>query len=330
MLASRQNDFFVRRESRVAIRYTTPPRGGPPTAKVEAVGREALDFNDAKEIRVIRPMDHGRVVEATPLDLMLKAMLSQTPGRWGRLRPLRGFGGLVGPPEQDAEQRLRLVEFSQTLARGSVDTIDIPMAGARRLGFSMEDPHGRMIIDFGGGKTCMGVIAMGGLVAWHTAHFGGQDLDRAIAVYLERKHQLIISPEQAMEIKHQIGAVYPKAKPAKLQVDGIQQNATRAKKIVVEDQEIREVILNAMEPLNLAIQAGFRGVTPELCGDIARAGVTLVGGSALLEGLASHLSERLGIGFYVGEDPMNTVVMGAHEMLLENRGPSSGKKPQTG
>ncbi len=61
----------------------------------------------------------------------------------------------------------------------------------------------------------------------------------------------------------------------------------------------------------MAIQQGCEDVPPELAGDVARDGVHLVGGGALLAGLPEFLAERTGLTFRPAPDPINAVIRGA-------------------
>jgi len=58
---------------------------------------------------------------------------------------------------------------------------------------------------------------------------------------------------------------------------------------------------------------------PELYADIARNGIYLAGGGALLKGLDRRLSEKTNIPFHIAEDPLRAVARGTG-IALKNIG----------
>ena len=63
----------------------------------------------------------------------------------------------------------------------------------------------------------------------------------------------------------------------------------------------------------------LESMPPELYADIARNGIYLAGGGALLKGLDRRLSEKTNIPFHIAEDPLRAVARGTG-IALKNIG----------
>ena len=84
--------------------------------------------------------------------------------------------------------------------------------------------------------------------------------------------------------------------------------------------EVRDVLVDACEPLVHAIEQAFHTVPPELAGEIGDGGILLTGGGALLSGLPRYLGERTGLPFLLAPDPANVAIRGAQELLRRSAG----------
>ena len=89
----------------------------------------------------------------------------------------------------------------------------------------------------------------------------------------------------------------------------------------VDDNEIRDVLVDACEPLVMIIQQVFEQLSPEMAADIAQEGVAVVGGGALLAGLPEFLMDRTGLKFKPARDPLNAAIRGGVLSLRRKKGP---------
>ncbi|MDH4121890.1 MAG: rod shape-determining protein [Deltaproteobacteria bacterium] len=327
VLASRQNGFLLRCPTRVALNEERSGKGGKGEVRLSmaAYGSGALRWDDSwpETVRMVSPMDHGQVAERAAMDMLLRAMYRQVRGGQPPLWQGRGLGGLLVDPGQNMEQQYLLFELTQPLAGGTVKPLSIPLAAARGAGWEIQAPRGRMVIDLGGGRTTLGVISMGQLVHHHSRPVGGEDLDRALAAYIESAYHIPVELSFAERVKKEIGSLYPQEKPLQTVLQGSPGPGGQGKKFLLDDNEVRDALLDAFEPVVGAIQQGFSGLDPEICRDISTDGVMLVGGGALLAGTAQYLSERFGLPFYLSADPLNILVKGAMALLNESSGKES-------
>ncbi len=304
VVASNRKPFLLRVPSRIGIANGGP--GGAPGAASPAGG--------GTHPKLVFPVERGRVTDPFAMEELLKGLLKQASGRWGFLA-LRTTGALLVPPRLEEAETSSLRALLVDVGFGRPLMIEAPFAAVRGCGLSLSRPEGQMVMDFGGGKVYFAVFSLGGLAAWWQDDFGSRDLDVAIAAYISRRYGKTVSLATAEEIKLAVGSVFPTEKPQAVRVAAVETRSGDPAKLSLEDNEIRDVLVDRCEKLILAFQRGFEAVAPELAGDIARNGVTLVGGGAALRGLPAFLRERTGLEFRLAADPFNAAVLGAQHMI---------------
>ncbi len=323
VVASNREPFLVRVPSRVS---QTPeihntPRKGPAGTGASSAAAKPSKSKPQNDVPVLEPVRHGRVADDFAAEQLLKQLLRKSRGRWNFFS-LRSVGGILVPPFLEKEETARMRALLVDVGFSRIYLIQAPFAAAKGCGLSLAPAQGQMLMDFGGGKVSFALFSLGDLAAWWEEGFGGQELDRAIAAYVARRYKHGISLEAAEEIKIGIGSVFPKPRPETFEVIAVDQRSEVGKKLVLEDNEIRDVLVDACERLIIAFQRGFEAVPPELAGDVARNGITLVGGGGLLGGLPEFLKERTGLDFRLAADPVTGAVRaGGH--LLRNGGKGS-------
>ena len=303
-------------------------RGRPARRLGTWTGAAALaEYPSAQTIRLVK---HGRVARPELLDLLIESMLRRARSGLGWTRFFPAATGVLVPPGLSEEERMRLADVALRQGLAGVRLVDLTAAAAEGGGVAKDDPRGRMVVDFGGGKTCITVLSMGGIVSWHWSKAGSLALDEALAAYVARRYQVRISPIEAERVKIEIGSVYPLDQPRAREVVGVQNRSGNPHKVSLDDSEVRDVLTDGCEPLVQALHQGFKAVPPELASDILREGVVLAGGGALLRGLPDFLEERTGLRFRVAHDPINAVLRGGMALLVADgrageEGPAAGQ-----
>ena len=273
-----------------------------------------------------------------------KAMLGKTPGNIEAIRPLRD--GVIADFEV-TERMLRYfitkVHEGKTWVKPQV-VISVPYgitaverravihsaerAGARRVylinetmaaGIGCElpvtDPRGSLIVDIGGGPTEIAVLALAGEVAATSLRIAGDEMDEAIVNHLRRQHNLAIGEQTAEKIKLTIGSAFPMQQELSMEVKGRDTISGLPRKTNVTSIEIRDALSEPIRQICEATRAVLEEAPPELSADIVDTGVTMVGGGALLLGIADAMGEYLGIPARIGPDPLTAVARGTGVFL---------------
>lgn len=312
VVASLRHNRLIRVPSRIALSGGSAgrPAGAAASRNVKKEQQGAT---------LVFPVEGGRVIDVYAMEQLLKELLQQSGGKLSFLALRNVALPLVRPGLAEQEQaRLRAMLVDVGFSR--INTIEAPFAAARGCGFKSEEPGGRMVIDLGGGKMDCALFSMGGLVAWHQEPLGGKRLDQAIFNHITGSYNVVMPIGTAEKIKLAIGALHPKDKPESFLLRAPEKRTDIPKKINLDDNEIRDVLVDACEPMIRAIQQFFEEVPPELAGDIVTSGVTLIGGGALMPGLPQYLRERTGLKFQLAEDPYNAMVNGAKELMRDSGG----------
>jgi rod shape-determining protein MreB len=174
-----------------------------------------------------------------------------------------------------------------------------------------------MIVDIGGGTTDVAIISLGGIVASASVRVAGDKLDKAIADYIKRKHNLIIGDRTAEEIKIQIGSAIPNAERGNMKIKGRDLIEGLPKTIEVTNKEVVEAISGELKEIVRAIKSVLQVTPPELASDVIDRGMFLSGGGALLTNIDDLISKATGVPCYIASEPLLCVAKGAG-MVLEN------------
>jgi rod shape-determining protein MreB len=318
VLATRLGSSILREPSLIALAARKPPPGkkAPPPApqyRLQAVGRDVAPplGGEGNGVRLVHPIDHGHLVDVEALELVLRKVVAQVP-----FHPLRrALFGLrmtwLTPLHLEERERLRFEDILKDFGFNRIRQLDAPVAAARGAGLDTGQSRGQMLVDIGGGQTTAVLFTLGAIAAWHWSPTGGRDLDQAISAHVQRRYRLQLHPAAAESVKLALGSVYPRARPETLEFAGFDPATGVEKKVTLDDNELRDVLIDGCEPLVLAIHQSFDGIPPELAADILQGEITLVGGGALLAGLPQFLAERTGLRFRVAEDPIDAAIRGA-------------------
>jgi rod shape-determining protein MreB len=193
--------------------------------------------------------------------------------------------------------------------------IQEPLAAAIGVGLPIATPSGNMVVDFGGGVTQAGVIAMSGIVTADAVRLGGMKLDEAIASYVRKKYGLVIGGRTAEEAKIRIGAAIPLEEERTMEVQGQDQVTGLPRTIILNGGEVVEAIQETLQLQIAAVRNVLERTPPELASDIIDRGMLICGGGALLRGIDKWLTRETGVPAYLADEPVACFAKGAVRAL---------------
>ena len=287
------------------------------TRKVLAVGAEAKRMlgRTPGDIVAIRPMKDGVIADFDATEQMLRYFIQKVHNRKTFLRPRI----IVGVPSgiTQVEQRAVRDSAEQAGAR-EVYLIEEPMAAAIGAGLPITEPSGNMVVDIGGGTTDVAVISLAGIVYSKTVKTGGDKMDESIINYIKRKYNLLIGERTAEHIKMTIGSAYKLDEDVKtMEVRGRDLVSGIPKTLIIDDEEVREALMEQVLTIVNTIKVTLENTPPELAADIVEKGIVLAGGGALLKGIDVLIREETALPIVIAEDPLSAVVMGTGKALDE-------------
>ncbi len=276
---------------------------------VHAVGAEAQRMigRTPATISATRPLRHGVIADFEVTEAMLRYFIRKVLDR-NRAHPRL----IVCAPSGITQVERRAVEEA-SLAAGArrVQLIEEPVAAAIGAGLEIEEPIGRMVVDVGGGTSEMAIISLGGIVLSRSLRVGGYEMDEAIARYLRVEHSLAIGSQTAEAIKIAIGAAVPVVPEETSEVRGRHLLTGLPTEVGLHSAEVRAAIQGPLREIVGAVKDTLEQTSPELTGDIAREGILLAGGGALLRGFRELLAAETGLPVSLAQSPLTCVVEGS-------------------
>jgi rod shape-determining protein MreB len=284
--------------------------------KILAVGKKAKEMvgKTPKDIIAIRPMKNGVIADFHVTEEMIRYFIQRAHNRRGLIRPRIV---ICVPYGLTQVERKAVKESALSAGAREVYLIEEPMAAAIGAGLPVKEPQGSMVIDIGGGTTEIGVISLGGLVVSKSIRVAGDQFDKAIVDYINKKYNLLIGERLAEEIKIKIGTAIRLEEELELLIQGKNKISGLLESIRVTSEDVREAIKEPVKEIGEALKHVLEETPADLAGDIVENGIVLTGGGALLRGLDKYLSDLVFLPVYVAEDPLLAVAKGTGKALEE-------------
>ena len=292
------------------------------TKDVLAVGLDAKRMlgKTPGNILAIRPLREGVISDFYTAEKMLSYFIHRVHETPSFIPKIPRPRVIVGIPSGVTEVERRAVSEAVTSAGArKVYLVEQPLAAAIGSGVLVEEPKGALIVDSGGGTTEIAVISLSGIVTSRSLRVAGDRLDNAIVEYAKEKYNLLLGERTAEEIKISIGSAYPLENEAELPQTSVMRGRDLAtglpRSIEVSRAEVREAVSRDLAVITEAIKDTVEATPPELVADIIKDGITLAGGTSLIQGLALLVEKETGIKTRVAHDPLTAVVRGTGVLL---------------
>lgn len=286
------------------------------THEVIASGRSAkcMVGKTPGNILALRPLKDGVITDLEVTSLMMHDFFERLDMTTLFNRP----SALVCIPYGVTEVERRAVEDALFEAGAkNVGLIEEPIAAAVGAGINVSKARGSMLIDLGGGVSEAAVISYGGMVTSHSIRTAGDELDQAIIEHLKEHRNVLIGEPSAEMLKKRIGTATDDIERGTAEVCGRNLRTGLASTIEVTTDEIRQALKAPIEEILTMVKQTLEGTDPELSADIFDLGIVLVGGGALLPGMADAIRARTGIRVIIPQKPRPTdcVCMGLGKMV---------------
>jgi rod shape-determining protein MreB and related proteins len=288
------------------------------TEAVVAIGQDARRMigRTPASIRAIRPLRHGVIADFEVTEQMLRHFIRRGREGW------RGSPRVVlcVPSGVTEVERRAVVEAAVGAGARRAYLIEEPMAGAIGAGLPVGEAAGSMVVDIGGGTSEVAVISLGGMVVSRSLRVGGYELDEAIVRHL-RDQGLVVGQERAEEVKIEIGAALVGERVAgggpETEVAGRDLTTGLLRRRTITAAEVGQAIERPVAQIVDAVMTTLEQTPPELAADLGERGLVLVGGGALLGGIAERLRRETRLPVHVADSPLTCVAIGAGRSLEE-------------
>lgn len=285
------------------------------TGRVLAVGTEARRMlgRAPGHILVVRPLRAGVIADFHLAATMLQVLIARAAPRRLGLRPRLVISV---PAAVTAVERRAVVEAAYQAGARKVYLVEQPVAAALGAGLDIQEPGGHLVVDVGGGTTCIAVLSLGGKVLTSSVPVGGDAFDEAIVRHVKRNYNVLISESAAEEVKIALGRGEPAGEDARtLAVRGRDLVSGLPRTVGLTTDEVERALEEPVSVVVGAVRDVLQRVPPELAADLVMRGLLLTGGGSLLRGLDRRLEAGTGLKVVRPESPFETVAMGTGVVL---------------
>ena len=288
------------------------------TGKIIAVGKEAKDFlgRTPDRIKAIRPLKDGVIADFEVTKEMIAFFIKKVIRGLSLVKPRVVICVPTGITQ--VEKRAVIESGLQAGAR-DVKLVEEPMAAAIGAGLPIEEPIGNMVVDIGGGTTEVAVISLSAIAYAESVRVAGDEMNEAVQRYFQDKFQLLIGENMSEKVKMTLGSAFPLEQTLTGEVSGKNMVDGTPRSIQVTDEQVRNAIHDPVQTIVRAVRTALERTPPELVGDIARNGLLLAGGGALLKGLDKLIARETNLHVIVDEDPLTTVVRGTGRTMEDQK-----------
>ncbi|MEU8567330.1 rod shape-determining protein [Streptomyces pathocidini] len=284
------------------------------TGALLAVGElaERMTGRTPEHIRVVRPVSGGTVVDIDMAQRMLRQLIGNKLRKAWRRRPTLRIAACTPHDSEPLTQRAA-VETLSALGARRVELADTLICAAVGCGLPVEHPEATMMVVCGAATTQVAVLSLGSIVAAETIQVGGNSIDHAVVEHLRTEHELML-PNPAVRPLHLVLHAADDS-TERAEVHGRDVTTGLARSVVVETAGVRRAISTPLTGVLDGIRGVLRRCPPDLVADLSDRGIMLAGGSALLPGLDTMLSQATGMPARTAERPDTAAVRGLGAMM---------------
>lgn len=278
-----------------------------------AVGNQAKEMigRTPDGIKAVRPIRDGVIADYRMTEALIGYLINKVSSR---IRIFRPDCIISVPASITSTEKRAVIEVALNVGAKNAYVVKEPILAALGAGIPIDIPSGSMVIDIGGGTTEVGVISLGGIVAFASARVAGDKLTEAIVTHIKKKYSLAIGEQTAEDIKKQIGSALP-IETDTMEIRGRDVLTGLPKNVIITSEEVTIAMQAELREIIQTVKNVLQETPPELASDIIEKGIVITGGGALLKNIAELIAKSTGVPCTIAEDPLYCVAKGTGIML---------------
>lgn len=296
-----------------------------PTVVVTGNGKDPIKFVGTEAAKLIGktpigmdvryPVEEGLVKDADLAARMLNVLFKRIVTRHShpKVKVLATF-----PCGCDVRQ---LELFQQAFYGAGVNEVlllESPACTALGLDVAPSGGEPVLIVDIGGGKTDISVVTANGVITGCTLGLGGNQIDRAVADYLEGEFSFRVGIRNAERIKMQVGSLYVNENTSTV-VNGSNAADGAPGSMEVTSKMIYDIMEHYYTKIIDVVQNVLNSLPADITADIKRRGVYVCGMGCMVAGLPKVMSKKLGLPILLAKEPGYCTVTGAGSLLSDRK-----------
>jgi rod shape-determining protein MreB len=278
-----------------------------------AVGNQAKEMigRTPDGIKAVRPIRDGVIADYRMTEALIGYLIQKVSSR---IRIFRPDCIISVPASITSTEKRAVIEVAINVGAKNAYVVKEPILAALGAGIPIDIPSGSMVIDIGGGTTEVGVISLGGIVAFASARVAGDKLTEAIVTHIKKKYSLAVGEQTAEDIKKQIGSALP-IETDTMEIRGRDVLTGLPKNVIITSEEVTIAMQAELREIVQTVKNVLQETPPELASDIIEKGIIITGGGALLKNIAELIAKSTGVPCSISEDPLYCVAKGTGIML---------------
>ena len=284
---------------------------GDGARNIVAVGDSADELigRSAGDIRIVRPLRDGVIVDYEMAQVMIHYFVSKAIGLRHFIRPRVV---VTMPSKVSKVERRAMLNAMERIGARATFTVEQAFAAALGTGLPVYEPQGNFVVDIGAGTTEVAIVSMGGIVLSHSIRVAGNKIDEAISGFLKKQHQILVTDRVAEQLKMDLADVCGSQSADHVAVVRGRDIATGMPLTVdVNMMQVNAAIQDTLAEILGAIKWVLGRIPPELAADVIQNGIYLTGGSAALPNLDSMIATEFGVSVSVARDAGECTTLGA-------------------
>lgn len=284
--------------------------------KLLGVGDQAVAIQSKNPGNVIfqKPVRDGVIADFDSSNSMLKYFLEQAQNKYNVHRPRVVVSMPYGVTEVEKKA---VVAACRQAGASRVYLIDEPMAAAIGAGIPVKEARGHMIIDIGGGTTEVAVIALADIVYCEALRLAGHRFDEEIISYFKDQFNLVVSEEQAEQLKKDYGTAMPKRNIKSFTLSGFDVDSGLPRSVPASSEHVGLAMNDCIQNIINGVLNALENTPPELVSDIIENGIVLAGGGALIRDLDVRIKNEVRLEVRIASEPLVAIARGGEEVLKD-------------
>src|SRR3989338_4061765 len=277
--------------------------------EVLAVGEEAKNMigRTPDSIIAYRPLKDGVIADYRVTEAMLRYFIGKTVCSFRLFKP---EVMVSAPAGVTSTERRAVIEAALKAGARAAYVVKEPILAAIGAGIPIQEAHGNMVVDIGGGTTDVAVISLGGIVASTSVKCAGDRLDHAIADFVKKTYNLGIGEKTAERIKIEIGSAVPVEDELAMQVRGRDFVSGLPRQFELKTNDVVRAMGKELREIIKAMRNVLQETPPELAADIIDRGITMTGGTSQLRNFPELVLRRVGVKAQLADDALFCVARG--------------------
>ncbi len=282
-----------------------------------AYGDSAYDMYEKAPSNIVAsfPVVNGVIADINNMETLIKYFISDL--NKGSIKPA---DYIIAVPTDVTEVEKRafydLIQDAGIKAH-KIHVVEKAVADGLGLGIDVKNSQGVMVVNVGYSTTEVSILSLGGIVLSRLIKVGGKAFDEDIRNAVRKEFNLFIGEKSAERIKNNLKRLVEAGQNAVCYGRDIVTGLPIEKQIPtpILDMSMRDSFGAIIDCIKLILER----TPPELGADIYRHGIYLTGGASQVYNLAELIEKGTGLKVNLGEDPIDSVVLGLAKVINEDK-----------